>query len=221
VGIILQKHVDDATICVWELDGSERAYWESANFLPGEKERIAAIRSELKRMQRVAVRMLLNMLSKHEGNRLEYDEFNKPYLSGPDWHISISHAGDKVAVMVDGSASPGIDIEVIDPKIERIAKKFMSRDEMKDVEGENRVEKLYVYWAAKEAMYKIHGTRGLHFIGDLHIEPFRYDPSGGNVRGSITTGSRKGNYGLHYEKTGGHMLVYRSNWVSCQPQMRP
>jgi 4'-phosphopantetheinyl transferase len=218
MGIILNKSAgSDGFICVWQLDGSEQPYLETAAFLAGEKERIMAMRSPLKRSQSVAVRLLINKMSQHATNRLEYDEYNRPLLPASVWNISISHSHDKIAVIVDETARPGVDIELIDPKIERIAHKFMSAGELRNLSAKYRIEELFVHWAAKEALYKMHGKKGLHFIGDLLVHQFTYDPSGGVINGSITTGEEKGTYELCYEKTGSHMLVYRSKWVSCWP----
>jgi len=70
-----------------------------------------------------------------------------------------------------------------------------------------QVEHLYVYWCAKETLYKIYGKRALHFKEDLLIEPFEYKGKG-VISGCISVGKMKETYSLHYEKICDYMLVY-------------
>jgi len=57
------------------------------------------------------------------------DSSGKPYLSNFPHHISLSHSYDYAAVMVSKNKAVGIDIELVKDKIERIAHKFLSKEE--------------------------------------------------------------------------------------------
>jgi len=70
-----------------------------------------------------------------------------------------------------------------------------------------QIEQLYVYWGAKETLYKIYGKRALHFKEDLLIEPFEYKGKG-VINGCISIGEMKETYLLQYEKICDYMLVY-------------
>jgi hypothetical protein len=214
MGVILQRQCISGRLNVWELDGSEWMVFEKTGFPAEEKERILLIRDTLKRQQKIAVRMLLDHML--PGSLIGYDSFSKPYLPGSAYGISISHSGNKVAVMVGESTDPGVDIERIDPKIERIAHKFMSAEELLRLTPAHRTEELYVHWAAKEALYKVYGKKQLHFNRDIIISPFAYEAHrGGSLLGRVNEGGQWKCYELCYEKTGAYMLVYKSNWVSC------
>jgi len=83
----------------------------------------------------------------------------------------------------------------------------MNPKELNSLRENNHIEQLYVYWGAKEALYKLYGKRALHFKENLLIEPFEYKGKG-VINGCISIGKMKETYSLHYEKISDYMLVY-------------
>lgn len=74
--------------------------------------------------------------------------------------ISISHGGGMAAVAIGPHDHAfGIDIEAPRPKLLRVARKFLSPDEM-SLAGSDLIAHLR-YWTAKEAVYKAALTPGL------------------------------------------------------------
>jgi 4'-phosphopantetheinyl transferase len=169
-----------------------------------------ALNYDWRKRQWLASRLLVKMMGGDQSPEIVYDQYNKPYLAGSAKHISISHSYDRIAVIMDDEKETGIDIELVKPKIGRIAEKFMSDEEMRAAEGENRIESLYVYWCAKESLYKLYGKKELIFKENIIIEPFEYNNEG-NIRGRIATESYNKSFELRYERTGEHMLVYVVN----------
>jgi 4'-phosphopantetheinyl transferase len=54
----------------------------------------------------------------------------KPYIEQEEGHfVSISHSADLVVVMISESEERGVDVELIRPKILRIAHKFIHVEE--------------------------------------------------------------------------------------------
>lgn len=89
---------------------------------------------------------------------VETDEKGKPYLSGSDMFISISHSFDMVACAV-GSSPVGIDIEKIKPVSEKLIKFVCTEGEQKYVLEENLTDaeiadRFFMVWTAKEAAFK-------------------------------------------------------------------
>lgn len=206
--IVKKKSGSDGLMGLWQIDEKECALFDLSILSEAEKEQLARIGDAGKKMQWIAVRMLLAEMT---GKRCEifYDINNKPHLSHGLPFISISHSFDKVAVMLQKDLHTGIDIERVLPRIERIAAKFMNEKEWKYLSEEHRLEALYVHWCAKEALYKLYGKKGLLFSEQLIIQPFIFkDP--GCITGTILEKSMNSSYELCYEKNGEHMVVYVS-----------
>lgn len=168
------------------------------------------INHEWRQRQWLASRVLLKAIAKDIDTAVRYDSCNKPYLPHSHLKISISHSNNLVAVIIDDREETGIDIELVKPKIEKIAEKFMSDEETEALDKENVIDSLYVHWCAKEALYKLYGKKELIFKEHLIVDPFKYEGKG-IINGSIRTNKLTGTYKLQYEKTGDHMLVYVLN----------
>lgn len=91
-----------------------------------------------------------------ENSTIEKDANGKPVLKNSEAHLSISHTQQFAAVMFSRNKAVGIDLENINPKVERIAHKFLREDEINAIDEEEKIGKLILYWSAKEALYKLH-----------------------------------------------------------------
>ena len=160
-------------------------------------------------IEKNGTQFLLNMLF-NEVVELEYNSLGKPLIKGKSEHISISHSHDKLAIIVNAVTETGVDIEQIRDKVLKIKNKFLSADELKA--ANDSVEKLIIYWACKEALYKIYGLKEVEFIAHLHIENFDLKESG-TIKGRIKMENFDKKYLLHYEKVEDYMLVYILNEI--------
>jgi hypothetical protein len=155
-----------------------------------------------------SIRFLLDQLLQGQSYELAYHDTGKPYLKGRKERMSISHSHSKVAVMLDEQKETGIDIELIRDKVLNIRHKFLSEKELTDIEADD-IEKYLVYWAAKEALYKIYGRKKVNFKEHLFVEPFAYNRLvGGLITGHIRLPELREKYKLHYEKLEDYILVY-------------
>lgn len=205
MGLVVKKKTGKKGLLgLWQIDEKADKYLSEADERP-----FANGRGVRRALQQSAARLTLSALLGQPGLEIFYDSYGKPFLAGQSCHISISHSHGKVAVIVEKDKPTGIDIELIRPKIIRIAEKFMSEEELASLPHgpQQRQEALFVYWCAKESLYKLYGKKELIFKKDLHIAPFRYEGSG-RIRGCITRGSIKNTYDLVYEKAGEYMLAY-------------
>jgi 4'-phosphopantetheinyl transferase len=101
---------------------------------------------------------------------LEKDEHNKPFLHESDHHLSLSHTRSHVAAGIHLHKAIGIDLENISPRLHIIKHKFLTENERLNANDE--LEKLCIYWSAKESLYKLYGKRGVHFQQELQVLPF-------------------------------------------------
>ncbi len=165
------------------------------------------IKNENKKLQWFATRHLVNeMLG--ETTEIEKDEAGKPFLKNLSHHLSISHTPVFAAAMLSKVAEVGIDLEMVNPKVERIAHKFLREDEIKAIQVDEKIEKLILYWSAKEALYKLYGKAGIEFISQLLIEPFDLKLSG-VLRAEIDGIEQPlKNLQVNYEFFDDHVLTY-------------
>jgi phosphopantetheinyl transferase len=134
-----------------------------------------------------------------------YDEKGKPYLLNDTRHISISHSHARLAIIVNQSEATGIDIELIRDKVLKIKHKFLATNELLDASED--VEKLLIYWAAKETLYKIYGLKEVDFIEHLLVKPFTKHNLG-TIIGEINLPTFNEKFELHYQVLPNYVLVY-------------
>jgi phosphopantetheinyl transferase (holo-ACP synthase) len=137
--------------------------------------------------------------------RLKYSAEGKPAVEGESAHISISHSHDKLAIIKNDKQATGIDIELVRDKVLKVRDKFLCEEEL-EATGTD-VEKLILYWAAKEALYKLYGMKEVEFAKHLYIENLEVKAEG-NFRGHIRLERFHKKFLLHYEKLEDYMLVY-------------
>jgi len=152
------------------------------------------------------VRFLLDKLVGEEVE-LAYYETGKPYLKNRIEEISISHSHDMLVVIVDKQKTTGIDIELIRDKVLKITHKFLSDNELKDIAGQS-IEKVLVYWAAKETLYKIYAKKSVDFREHLFITNFEYNENGGEIISNIILNDFEKEIKLKYIKVHEYILVY-------------
>ena len=154
----------EALLGLWHLTEPADKLWE---LLPSPAHYLARFpdgRDELRARQWLASRVLAGQLLRELTDAptpLENDLNGRPYFSGlPAFGVSLSHSGEWVAAVVArGAAAVGTDIELIRPKAQRLARRFLSETEQAD--AGNDAAKHCLYWSAKETLYKLHSRRGL------------------------------------------------------------
>ncbi|MBP8033486.1 MAG: 4'-phosphopantetheinyl transferase superfamily protein [Bacteroidia bacterium] len=142
---------------------------------------------------------------------IAYDDKGKPYLSNESRHISISHSHDKLAIIINEKESTGIDIELIRDKVLKIKHKFLTNEELLEVNDD--VEKMLIYWAAKETLYKIYGLKEVDFIAHLFVKPFTKHKLG-TIIGNINLPNFKESFELNYQLIEDYVLVYASKKIT-------
>ncbi len=149
----------------------------------------------------LASRVLLQQLFTTETIALHKDEYNKPTLliNGKPYAVSITHSYEYAAVMVSKSYTVALDLEKIDERVQRVARKFIREDEsfdahnLKVISTEELTQYYTIIWSAKETLYKYYGKKELDFKEHLNILPFSLQQSAFTIEGAIT----KDTYQLH------------------------
>ncbi len=210
MGLLLKKTLENETvICIWQVDEPADFFLQNLDLQSVEAEELAKLKGR-RRLEWLASRYLVHdmLLSMGYEDRVPVlkDEFGKPHIWGNPFHLSFSHSHEMVAVILAKTAT-GIDVQFMVPKIEILAKRFMSTAELDSLRPESRLEHIHVYWGAKEALYKAHGRRELDFRSHIFIEPFDYQPVG-RTTGKVDKDGELWSFEVFYEKIEGYILVW-------------
>lgn len=127
----------------------------------GRKLEFLAIRSLMYEMLRVngASKGLLS----HAGD-FTHNGQGKPLFRG--YHVSISHTKGYAALILSKKSEVAVDIEYMSDRVERIASKFLRKDERAD-----SLDAKLVHWCAKETVFKLFSEENLLFE-DMRVKPF-------------------------------------------------
>ncbi len=205
MGLIFKNNISPFTIIgIWEVDETPE------NFFSDE---LNSVKSESRKKEIVATKFLLSELCCINAT-IGHTENGKPYLKNSRQNISISHSYKYVALILEKRYETGIDIQKITAKITRIKEKFMSNEELKSLTGgESPIEKLHVYWGAKECVFKSYVKGNLIFSENIFIEPFNYQNTG-EIFAHLKLPDEKKTFTLHYEKRDAYMLVYITDLIN-------
>lgn len=185
---------------VWIFSEDLSTLQEEFRNVYGDLQSLPEFRSETRKLEWLAVRIMLNdMLG--EAMVIDYLREGCPYLKNSDYNISISHAGKAVAVQLIKEHPAGIDIEVPDEKIKRIAQKFMRDDEI--INTDKGLHDLYRVWCSKEVLFKIYQKGSVDFKRDLEVRV-----QGDEISGIIRKDGHELVYPLCLIEREGLILVY-------------
>ena len=159
--LVFTEQIDGVTkLGVWHIT-------ETEDFFSADMPLQRSITHPHKRLQHLAGRYLLReMFPDFPLELILIADTRKPFLADEAFHFSISHCGDFAAVIVSRKNRVGVDIEIPQEKIERIAHKFLSATEsavLEKLDVERSVQ-LTLAWSIKEAIFKWYGAGGVDFI---------------------------------------------------------
>lgn len=161
------------SLVIWKITETES---ELLNFLHLNEEELAdlnTIKVDARRLEWLGARNALKVLVKSIGQFYIYkDTHGKPHLRDTEIGISVSHAKGYGAAAINLNGEVGIDIEWERQQIHRIAKRFLHKTEI-DWSNDDATS-LTKIWAAKEALYKLHGRTQLTFSQQLTVTNFNF-----------------------------------------------
>jgi 4'-phosphopantetheinyl transferase EntD len=164
----LSHHSQDTFVKIWKIE-------ESADFflnfpdswsMPPIKAHVQAN----KYLESLAARYCLWQLMKNldlQDFELQQDERQRPFLTHPEWNVSISHSYPFSAACISKKPQTGIDLEKKGRNIQKIAPRFLNAIEY-DVCKEDSL-KLTLAWSAKESIYKAWNKPGLSLQNEIQV----------------------------------------------------
>jgi phosphopantetheinyl transferase len=163
--LVYQQNINAITkMGVWHITETEDFFLQQ---VPLQKE----ITHWRKRLQHLAGRYLLKELyPDFPLTLIKIADTRKPFLEDEAYHFSISHCGDYAAVIVSKEYRVGVDVELVNDKIEKIIHKFLSRQEKTLLDPNNINTTATLLWSVKESVYKWKGSGGVDFIKHINIQ---------------------------------------------------
>jgi 4'-phosphopantetheinyl transferase len=209
MAIAFRMQVDEDTeFALWKMEEQADDLYNQLQLNDKEKAYIESLGNGKRNLHWLGTRVLLRtMLHTDDYIDCQVDEHGKPYLVNMPYHISLSHSFDYAAVMLSKNKPVGIDIELISEKVERIAHKFLSNEELAMIEPKDKIQQLYVFWCAKEAVYKCNGRKVISFLDHIHIDEVNWTKSG-KLKTSIRKGDMHLDFDVNYMPYGDYMIGY-------------
>jgi phosphopantetheinyl transferase len=206
--LVYQQNINATTkIAVWHITEPEDFFLA---IVPVQRE----IRHWHKRLQHLAGRLLLKeMYPGFPVELIQIADTKKPFLENEPFHFSISHCGDYAAAMASKTHRVGVDVELLNEKIEQIQHKFTSDDELKILTQHSarniqysifNIQYLTLCWSVKESVFKWWGRGQVDFKKDIAIKSITGLPEQGVVHCIF-----KDEFELHV-----HYLFFNNNFLT-------
>ena len=162
------------TLGLWQMDESpEQLFDLYPHLLPYRSSLDDKYKNDGRKLEFLAIRALMyemlrvNGASKgllsHAGD-FTHNGQGKPLFRG--YHVSISHTKGYAALILSKKSEVAVDIEYMSDRVERIASKFLRKDERAD-----SLDSKLVHWCAKETVFKLFSEENLLFE-DMRVKPF-------------------------------------------------
>lgn len=209
MALVYQKELHGlATLAIWKIEESAEVLVAKLQLDEQEQAYFESLGQHMRQLHWLATRVLLRTLLQTEHYiDCKADAHGKPYLVNFPHRISLSHSYDYAAVMISETRAVGIDIELIKPKIEALAPKFLTDTERSFIDPDHAVAHLYSCWAAKEAVYKLQGKSGISFKEHIHLQPFAYAENG-TLRALLQSKEDTATLDVAFERFGSYVLAY-------------
>lgn len=167
-----------------------------------------------KQKEWLASRLVLRFLAEKMG--VPYygclkDKNGKPHLYKHNLQVSITNSFPFAAGIICQNLPVGIDLELPKEKLKKTAPKFLKYNEIQD--AEENLEKLCLYWCAKETIYKCYGKKNISLKENISIDPFKLS-SKGSLNGRIKTDNEIYKYDICYRFfMSGYLISYNTTGI--------
>jgi phosphopantetheinyl transferase len=198
--LVYQQNINATTkVAVWHITENEDFFLQQ---VPIQRE----IRHPHKRLQHLAGRLLLKELyPDFPVEMIRIADTRKPFLENEPYHFSISHCGDYAAVIVSKTHRVGVDVELVNEKIDRITNKFLTKEEGFLMPRGALRKTATLFWSVKESVYKWNSKIGVDFKKHIVINEFS-----GNLKEGVVncTFKNKTELSVHYLSFNNNFLTW-------------
>ena len=216
-----------ATLGLWHLTEAPADLWPQLADAPAYASLLPARAAGPRQAQWLAGRRLVQQLLRAAAPGrplplLQNEASGRPFLVGPGPvpAVSLSHSGEWVAALLAApGAAVGIDVEAVRDKAQRLARKFLTDEELTVTEhltaptaafATAPAELFSLLWSAKETLYKLAGQRGIIFRENLLLDlPPSPWPTAGTLPARLCLGQCNSRHQICYLRpAAGYVLTY-------------
>ena len=183
--IFLERNIQ---VFTWQIEESLEDLRSNILLSTEDREKLSKRKSLQQQKGFLATRKLI-LHAGIDSASLKYNQNGAPFLDSGK-HLSITHSKTQAGIAL-GDQLLGLDIEEYHHKIEKIAPKFLHKDEDYAIKSNNPIEMLTRIWTAKESLYKALNISGISFSKQLLIAPFQVGQTTGKAEVSIGDEIRK------------------------------
>ena len=162
---------------------------------------IDSCKSNSRHIELLSVRALLKAVGIHQ--TIHYNN-RSPYLD--EGYISISHSSDIAAIIYSPDHPVAIDIEHIDPRIQIVAKRMFSDEELAAANGD--IEKLTILWNCKECVFKLAQDDGIDFHKMINIQFAEHSRNEELIEATLTKSGKIREFSLFATKIEENTVVW-------------
>lgn len=212
--VLRHRISESACLGVWKITESAATMLDDLHLDEDDRNYAGTFKNDLRKKHWLGYRMILREILPSSRLKIIYDDCGKPLMPFFEGSFSVSHSGDFAAAIASSEADVGIDIEKIRDRVERVAERFLSEEELEWAGTGDRIEKMTICWGAKESLYKTAGNPDLDFREDMRLEPFDYLCIGeGSFKARMKAAEGHAAFNVFYRKIEDYMLV----WAVCDP----
>ncbi len=207
MSLIINKPTDDDCIMgLWKIEEELDQLFSIASLDDDEKNTLYQFKNYFRQLEWLSVRALLNILTGKD-SKIIYNTEHKPFIMDGSYNISISHSHKLTSILLSKNKKVGIDLEFMSHRINKIAYKFINKNE--NITNDKSLEQLhlYIHWCAKEALYKICDKKNINFKDNLTIKPFDIFQTG-VINGIHHNKDIYEEYNLNYLVMDNYVIVY-------------
>jgi 4'-phosphopantetheinyl transferase len=207
MGMIIHKEFEEnCQLGIWLIRENYDDLFNRLTLNSDELNTLENFRNHNRKIEWLSVRTLANEMT-GRNVRIIYNAERKPFLEDNSFNISISHSHEFTSILLSKDRRVGIDLEYMSHRIGGIADRFIHKSEKVTDDPAMIQYHLYIYWCAKEALYKICDKRDIHFKKDIIIDYF--DPKDeGELSGTVKTGKGKEKFTLNYFRVNNYTIVW-------------
>ncbi|MEM6845619.1 MAG: 4'-phosphopantetheinyl transferase superfamily protein [Bacteroidota bacterium] len=168
----LEKINQNSSWALWKIEETPEQLAAYVHLHADDLSELHGIHHPRKKLEWLSGRAALRALMDDENHtefRISKDEKGKPYLPECTFHISLAHSFPYGTAIIHRNCPIGIDIEKPSPKLLRVKHKFLNLSESETVLDD--LDKLCIYWAAKESLYKLYGRKQLSLKQNIAVQP--------------------------------------------------
>jgi phosphopantetheinyl transferase len=212
MAICYYKEIGEGKLALWEITEETNELLDLVNLQGKELEEYKLIKNPRRQHEWLASRILAGEMLCCKVF-IRYNPDGRPYLENHTQNISISHTGKYVAILIHPKYLPGIDIEEQNRPVEKVAKRFLSREEFESCINYPLSNKaMLLYWCAKEAIFKMVPLSNIDFATQISISLNEIDENGGSISGSFLGKDLRIPIGLSYLFVGPVIMVW--GWLN-------